>query len=251
MSTKKFLYTMTAVYIIGAVAGIALFKSPGYSKAYLAKYEHEHERHHKIMKNEEYKLYAERPHLYHAGAKLIADAEFVKEYESHPEFQAEQSRRFRYNTYFKVLNSTVFILLLGFVLKKPALGFLDKQIVEIRAGLDNAERARKDASQAKSVAAAKMAKWEETAKGIRKETDALIAQQLRGIHKEFEDAKVQLEKEERDRRLAEELRAARIMKEELVNQSLAALEQRYRTEGTQVLLATNVDSFVRFMERLT
>jgi hypothetical protein len=41
------------------------------------------------------------------------------------------------------------------------------------------------------------------------------------------------------------------MKEELVNQSLAALEQRYRTGGTQVLLATNVDSFVRFMERLT
>jgi len=251
MSMKKFLYTMTAMYVIGAVVGIAIFKSPGYSKAYLGKYGHEHERRHKIMRNEEYKIYAERPHLYKAGPKLIADAKFVKEYEARPEFQAESNRIFRYAMYFRALNSTVFILLLGYALKKPALDFLDRQIAEIRSGLDDAERARKEATLAKSAATAKMDKWEDTAKSIRKETDELIARQLREIDKEFQEAKVQLEKEEQDRRTAEELRAARIMKEELVNQSLAALEQRYRIEGTQVLLATNVNSFVRFMERLT
>ena len=250
MSTKKFLYTMAAVYVIGAVVGIAIFKSPSYSKAYLDKYGHEHERRHKIMKNEEYKAYAERPHLYKAGAKLIADAEFVKAYESRLEFQAEQRRIFRYTMYFKVMNSTIFILLLGFALKKPTLDFLDRQIVEIRAGLDNAERARKEASQAKSVASGKMGKWEDTAKGIRKETDRVIEQQLREIHKEFEDAKVQLDKEEQDRRLAEELRAARTIKEDLVNQAVATLEQRYKTESTQARLTVSVDSFVRFMERL-
>jgi F0F1-type ATP synthase membrane subunit b/b' len=148
------------------------------------------------------------------------------------------------------MNSTIFILLLGFALKKPTLDFLDRQIVEIRAGLDNAERVRKEASQAKSVASGKMGKWEDTAKGIRKETDKLIAQQLREIHKEFEDAKVQLDKEEQDRRLAEELRAARAIKEDLVNQAVATLEQRYKTESTQARLTASVDLFVRFMERL-
>jgi molecular chaperone DnaK (HSP70) len=95
-----------------------------------------------------------------------------------------------------------------------------------------------------------MGKWEDTAKGIRKETDKLIAQQLREIHKEFEDAKVQLDKEEQDRRLAEELRAARAIKEDLVNQAVATLEQRYKTESTQARLTASVDLFVRFMERL-
>jgi len=72
MSTKRFLYTMVAIYIVAAVVGIALFKSPGYSKQYTAQHKHEMERRHKIMKSEEYKAYIERPHLHHPDAKLLA-----------------------------------------------------------------------------------------------------------------------------------------------------------------------------------
>ncbi len=248
---KKFLYTMAAIYVVCAVVGIALFRSPNLSSAFLATHEEEHKRFEEIVKSNEYKLYIERPHLYKASPELVADAAFAKEFEEKPEFLAEQKRRFRYTMFFKVVNSITFIALVGFAVKKPLLGFLDKQISDIKAGLSNAEQARKDAAKAKSEASAKMTQWDETAKSIHKETDGLIAAQLRDIHKEFEEAKGELEKEKQDRRLAEEFRAARTMKEELVNQALGALEKRYRTEGTHALLAANVDSFERFMEKLS
>jgi F0F1-type ATP synthase membrane subunit b/b' len=251
MNMKKFLYVMAAVYLVAAVVGIALFKSPNHSKAFLDQYGHDLERCEKIVKNDAYKLYAERKHLYNASPELLADAKFVEEFEAKPAFQAEKKRRFHYTMYFKALNSTAFILLIAFAAKKPLLEFLDKQIGEIQSGLENAEQSKRDAVKAKAAAAAKMAQWDETAKQIRKETDALITSQLRAIQQELEDAKAQLEKEEQDRRVAEELRAARIIKEELVTQALDSLDRRYRSEGTQVLLAANVDSFVRFMERLT
>jgi len=250
MSTKKFLYTTVAIYIVAAVVGIALFRSPGYSRQYIAKYAHDMERRHKIMKNEAYKAYIERPKLHPASAKLLADVSFMKEYESRKEFTNEQRRMFRYTIYFRVLNSAVFIVLMGYALKKPVLDFLDKKVAEIRNELSDAERARIEAAQAKSEADGKMERWQQTTEGIKKETDALIARQLQGIHKELEDTKAQLGKEQEDRRLAEERRAVRIIKEDLVNGAAAALEQRYKTEATQARLTASVDSFVRFMERL-
>lgn len=245
---KKFLYTVAAVYVVAAVVGVALFRSPNYSAAYLDKFHEEHERHHSLLANEEFKIYLERPHLVKADAKTTADAEFVKEYEARPEYQAEVKRIFRYTMYFKVLNSTIFILIIVVAAKNPLLGFLDKQIGDIRAALDNAERARKEAAVAKAAASEKLGAWEDTAKGIRKETDTLIAKQLGELAQEFEDAKQQVAKEEQERRQAEEFRAAKTLKEELVTQALTALEQRYKAQGPDALLGANVDSFVRFME---
>ncbi len=250
-STKKFLYGIAAIYVVCAAMGIVLFHSPNYSKGYMAKFKEEHERRHHILKNEEYKAYIERPALHHADATLLADVEFVKEYEARPEFQAEKSRIFWYNMYFKILNSVVFIALMGKAIYGPTVKFLDEKIVEIRTELENAEKARTEAQQAKSKASAKMDQWRVIEEDLQKETDDSIQKHMAEINREFEEARAQLQKETGDRRLAEELRAARLVKEEAVTSALAQLETRYRTEATQELLAKNVDTFVRLMDRLS
>jgi F0F1-type ATP synthase membrane subunit b/b' len=251
MSTKKFLYLMLALYVGGAVVGIALFRTPSYSRQYLAKYGRDHERYRKIMKNEEYKAYIERPNLHPADARLLADAAFMKDYEGRSEFRAEKRRIFAYSGYFKVLNSVVFILLLGRALRKPVLEYLDGRIHEIRTELDAAARARTEAQQAKAGVLAKVDHWSAIEADLRKQTDETMQQDLAAIHAEFDHARAQLEKETADRKQFELLRASRRIKEELVSQAIKTLEQRYRTEATSERLARNVDRFVRLMDRLS
>jgi F0F1-type ATP synthase membrane subunit b/b' len=251
MSMKKFLYTVLGVYVACAVLGLLLFKSPSYSRPYLAKYGHEHERYHKIVKNEKYKAYIERPHLHPADERLLADVEFAKAYEARPELKAERRRMFAYDVYFKVLNSTAFIVLIARALRKPVVQFLDGKITEIRSELDSADKARAEAQQLKAAAATKMEQWAAIEEGILKDTDAAIEQKLAAIRQEFEEARAELANETADRKQAEVYRAVRTVKEELVSQAIRTLEERYRTETTQAQLAANVDRFVRFMDRLS
>jgi F0F1-type ATP synthase membrane subunit b/b' len=251
MSTKKFLYTMFIAYAVCASVGLALFRSPSYSRQYLAKYGHEHERYHKITKNKEYKVYIERPHLRHADARLQADAAFAKDYEAREDFRAERRRMFAYDVYFKVLNSTAFIVLIARALRKPLVQFLDGKITEIRSELDSADRARAEAQQIKAAASTKMEQWAAIEEGILKDADAAIAQRLAVIRQEFEEARAELVNETADRKQAEGYRSVQTVKEELVSQAIRTLEERYRTETSQAQLAANVDRFVRFMDRLS
>ena len=248
---KKFLLKLLGAYIVAAVVGILLFHSPGYSRQYLKQYGHEHERYHKTNKNEEYIKYIERPNLHHADDHLLADVAFMKEYEARPEFQAEKRRMFRYSMYYKALNSIVFFLLVWRGLSKPVADFLDKSIAEMRAGLSDAEKARKEAQQAKAAAQAKMDQWAPFQEQLSKDTDAAINGDLAVIANELDAAERQFAKETEDRRQAEVYRAARLLREELVTQAMTTLEQRYRTEATQERITNDVGKFVRLMDRLS
>jgi len=248
---KKFLLKLLGAYIVAAVTGILLFHSPGYSRQYLKEYGHEHERYHKTSKNEEYVKYIERPNLHHADDRMLADVAFMKEYQARPAFQAEKSRMFRYSMYFKALNSIVFLVLMWRGLHKTVTDFLDKSITEMRAGLIDAEKARKEAQQAKAAAQGKMDQWAPFQEQLNKNTDAAINTDLAAIRNELDAAKSQLAKETEDRKQAEVYRAARLLREELVTQAMTTLEQRYRTEATQERLTDDVGKFVRLMDRLS
>jgi F0F1-type ATP synthase membrane subunit b/b' len=248
---KRFLLTLLIVYVVGSLLGVAMFKTPYYSKPYLAKYGEEHERHHKIMKSEVYKRYIERPNLHPADDHLLADVAFMKEYEARPAFQAEKSRLFYYGMYFKVLNSAVFILLLVHLLRKPLLDFLDNKITEIRTNLDNAAKAREEARRLRAEAQAKVDQWAEIEHNLRRETEASIEKDLARIHEEFVQSQAQLDRETVDRKQAENYRAARLLREEIVNQAIAQLQERYKTEATLGRMEQSVDNFVQIMDRLS
>lgn len=247
---KRFLYMLAAIYLVAAIVGLGLFKSPGYSKTYLAKHREAHERHHEIMKDKTYKAFIERPHLYPATPQLLAEKAFMEEYEANPEFQAEKRRIFAFTMYFRALNSGMLIALLVRGLKGPLTGFLDKKMGEIRTELADAQKAKAEAEKAKAEAEAKMREWSSEDAALRKQTEATVARQLAEIHRELEESQAQLAKETADRKLAEAYQAERTIKQELVLQALAALEQRYRTQATQEQLALNVEKFARFMDKL-
>lgn len=252
MSTKKFLYTVLVVYIVVAVIGVALFRSPSLSAAYTKEHGKDHAAFLKIKKTPWFKAYEERPKLHPPVNEQQREAvEFVEHYEANPQFHAEEARMFRYTIYFRVLNSTIFVVLIGFVLRKPLAGFLDSKISEIRTDLDTAAKAREDAVQLRAQAQEKVEKWESVEAAIKKEADDNLRADLAKIQAEFKQACEQLEKETVDRRQAEHYRAERTLKTELVEEALSALKERYRTEATGDNLARNVDTFVKLMERLS
>jgi F-type H+-transporting ATPase subunit b len=249
--TKKFLLTITVIYIVVAVLGIALFKSPSYSSAYMARHAEEHARYRVIIAKPEYKLFEERPELNPVPHEMKEELEFAEEYAGAPEFQAEQRRIFRYNMYFKTLNSLVFIALIVRFARKPLLNFFDSQIAQIRANLANAEEAHKNTGSLLTEAKAKMTQWAESEKQIQRDMDQKIEENLGQIRNEFASAQDQLARETEDRKQAELYRASRAVREELVARTIATLEERYRTESTEQRLATNVDQFVKLMDTLS
>lgn len=252
MSTKKFLYTLLVVYVVAAVVGVALFRSPGLSSAYQKEFGKEHKEFLKIKKSDWFKAYEERPKLHPPINDEQREAiEFAEHYEANPRFQAEEARAFWYMVYFRVLNSGVFVTLIGFALRKPLTGFLDGKIAEIRADLDGAAKAREEAAQLKASAREKIDKWETVHANIQKQADATLETELAKVRDEFEQARAQLEKELADRRQAEQYRAERTLKTELVEQAVATIENRYRTEATLERLTQNVDTFAKLMERMS
>ncbi len=252
MSLKKVLYILLAVYIVGAVVGVALFHSPNLSAAYKKQYGKEHTEFLKIKKMPWFRVYEERPKLHPPTDEHQREAiEFAEHYEANPLFQAEEARMFRYMVYFRVLNSGVFVALIAFALRKPLTGFLDNKIAEIGSDLDSAAKAREEAACLKAQSHGRVEKWESVEAAIQAEADLNLQQDLAKIGLEFEKARAQLDKELTDRRQAEQYRAERTIKTELVQEALATLENRYRTEATLEHLTRNVDTFSKLMERLS
>ncbi|MCX5757936.1 MAG: hypothetical protein NTU83_05425 [Candidatus Hydrogenedentes bacterium] len=252
MSMKKFLKIVLAVYIIGAIIGVALFRSPNLSAAYKKQYGKEHAEFLKIKKTPWFKAYEERPKLHPPiDKRQLEDIETVENYESRSEFQAEETRIFRYVIYFRVLNSGVFVALIAFALRKPLMGFLDDKVAEIRSDLDSAAKAREEAARLKAQSRDRVEKRESVEAAIQKEADLSLQRDLAKIRLEFEQSRAQLDKELTDRRQAERYRAERTIKTELVQEAITALENRYRTEATLEHLTRNVDTFAELMERLS
>jgi F0F1-type ATP synthase membrane subunit b/b' len=248
---KRLIRNVTVVYALGIVIGLVLFHSPNFSKSYLQQYGADHERYRAIIKTPEFKAYEERPALHPVHGKLEEDVEFVEAYLERPEYLREENRVWWFVEYFKVLNSTVFILYLAGFVGRPLLDYLDGQIKDIRKGLDDAARARQDAKASKAGVQEKVAGWAEMEDRINKESEATIAQHVAKIQAEESDAATLLARQTAERKQAELFTAARTIKTELVTEAIQRLEERYKNELTLEKLSVNVDHFVNMMERLS
>lgn len=102
-----------------------------------------------------------------------------------------------------------------------------------------------------TAARSKIEQWPQAEAQIQKDTDELVARNLRQISEEFAHARGQLAREAEDRKQAEQYRASRLIREEIVTQTLRSLEERYMKEASEERLTLHVDRFVRLMDKLS
>lgn len=250
-SSRGFLYSVAGAYIVLSILGIALFKSPQLSGSYLSKYKEEHERYERTIKNPLYKLHKERPALHPLEGALAEDAEFVKEYAAHPEFHAEHVRILAYVTWFRTLNTATVFTLMIYFLRTPLKEFLDARIEKARKDLDEAAQARAKADQEFASAKQVSDAWPQTQETIRQRTEHTLEHQLAEIQEQTKFAQELIARDIENRKAEELHTAMRTLKEELVTQSVHALEMRYKKDATLDQLTTNVDQFVRLMDHLS
>lgn len=250
-STRTFFLLLTGVYVAAAIAGIALFHSPQYSRSYLEKYRAENERHKSILKNPAYQLYRERPALHPLTGKLAEDAAFVEAYESRPEYHAEQRRMLGYVLWFKILNTgTVLAMVVRFG-RQPLVKFLDNRIEQTRTEMDKAAQSLAGSEQVRAAAQSQLDSWPETEGKIRLRTERALEESLAEVRKQTQFARDQIARDIKSRKEAEMNAAIRALKEELVAQSIKELEERYKRTASTEQLAGNVNLFVNLMDHLS
>ena len=248
---KRFLIVYFVAYLVLCGLGIALFKSPSFSGAYLAKYKAEHEQFHSIIKSAPYKLWKERPALHPPDTALQAKIDFVEEYEERPEFKAEEHRLGLYRLYFKWMNAIMFIWLVVHFARKPLCDFLDAKIAEIRTTIEQAERQREEAARKFVEVQEKLKTFPGLAAEIHQKADADIEVNLQHVSEEGKLSEHQLVVEIDDRKREDWHNAATTIRHELVNQALTRVEERYRTEPSLKNLEHSVDEFVSVLEQIS
>ncbi len=249
--TKKLLLIFTCVYVAATACGMAIFRSPGLSAAYAAKYGTEHARYLGILKNEAYRLHEERPALHPLTPELREQAAFVEAYEARPAYQAERRRIAGYTWYFRGFNSIFFIALAVTFARRPMRDFLDGRIAGIRDGFAAAEQEADEGARLQADAQAELDRWPDVERCIRHRADDVLDEELAAIREEYKNSKLQLQKTAADRISAEYLRVARTLQEELVTRALDELKERYRNESSEERQGRNVDQFVRLMDTLS
>lgn len=248
---KRFLISWFVAYVVFCGLGIALFKSPSFSSAYLAKYKADHEKFYAILKSEPYKIWHERPQLHPPDAVLQEKIEFVNEYEERPEFRAEEHRTGHYRLYFKWMNAIMFVVLVVRLARKPLCDFLDGKIAEIRTTIETAEHESETAAQKNAEAHTKLKTFPGIADGIRKKSEGDIEENRQRINEEHKLAEHQLVVEVEDRKREDWHEASVTIRHELVNQALTRVEERYRTEPSLKNLEHSVDEFISVLEQIS
>lgn len=146
---KRFLIIFAVFYVITATSINVMLGPPGMSKAYLADYKADHNRYIESIKDKQFKIWKQRPHLTDFDAEENAGLQnrinFVTEYETRPAFKEELGRRNTYDILFDVFNTAMVLVLIIGLGRKPFSGLIDGMIETIRTKISETEEARKQA----------------------------------------------------------------------------------------------------------
>jgi len=247
--TKRFLLAFLGVYLVIGIAIVWAFGPPGLSSAYEDQYGAHHERYLGIIKSSDYKLWQENAKLHPPSPQLEADIAFVEEYTGRPAFQAEQRRRDIYRLLFEFFNMTTVIVIAVRFGRKPFLDFVDKQVSQIREKIEHSAEVRKAARQARDEAQAKVDGLPQEKQAVTQETQNAIAERQAQIAQETEAQLAHIAQETEDRKHLEARRAALSVKQELVEQAIAAVRQQLERGLGPQEEANLIDEFVRGLER--
>lgn len=249
--SKRYFILVTVAYAVGCAVGLAMFQSPEFSKSYLAKHGAEHKRYIETIKSDVFKAHEERPAVIKLPEADEENLKFVEEYVASDEFKQEEHRAWWFVEYFKVVNSTVFLLYLWGLAGPPLTALLDAQIEGVRKRFAEVEQEMAQAAKVKADAVSKTSDWEQVEAAIRKESEDTIAESMAKVKEEDESARKMLEKQLDDRKHAELLATAETIRLELVTAAIDEATEHYRTERLGEKLEINVNSFIKLLERMS
>jgi len=247
--TKRYLLKYAIVYIIFASAGLYFLGPPGLSAAYMKKHDLDHERYLEVVKSEPYILYKENPELHPLPEHLAKEETFVEQYESNPQYKAEEWRLMWFGLYFETFNALALIILAVHFSKKPLLAFLDDKRAEIRTRIDTAEKARLDAETQRLEAEKQVAKLDEERQAIASQGNDLVTKVAQDMNAETETILRQIDKEVEDRKHMEEQRARMQMKSDIVTRAMESLERQLLEEASEERLTALLQEFAQELER--
>ena len=235
-------YTTVSVLLLLALGPV------GMSKSYLDEFKPDHDRYIETIKLKEYKRWNQRPELNPPGEDLAARIAFVQEYASRPEFIAEKKRRAIYGTLIDLFNVAMVGILVVHFASKPLRQFLDNTIDGVRTTMERATDDFEDAAQSKADAQAKLDALPEQQAEIDEKTAKRIEEMRRGDALNVGERLANLNRETEDRRRYEQTLARLQLKQELVNQAIDVLAERYRLRTTDPEDTTLIDRFVQQLE---
>lgn len=250
-SVKRFLIACAVIYMVLAILINITLGPPGLSGDYLDEFKPDHERYLYITKGDDYKLWAENPELHPPNEKLSdADIEFVSDYEDGDAYQAEVTRRWRYQAIFDFLTFTMIIILGVRFGKAPVLAFLDARVDEVRRRIQRAEDASAAAVKRKGDAQTKLDGLDQERTDTGDATQRRIELERARIEESTAQALALLERETEDRRHQEELKAQGLMKRELVDEAIEIISERYKAERTKEQESVIIDQLMQQLEKM-
>jgi F0F1-type ATP synthase membrane subunit b/b' len=243
-TAKGFLIVFAAVYVVLAGAGLAIWGGPDYSAEYMDRFKDDHERFLSITKSTNYKKYMQQGEAAPENETLGAQKAFVAEYTSRSEYIAEEQRRGMRQTYFGILNATALVLIAIRFGRAPMMQFLDAQIAEVRARLEEAANAKAEAAKRLEEAQTRLAGLkadEEQAKAYAAE---LIERERAALEEGTKNALSFIDDETADRKRIAALQAAKTIRRELVEKAAAAVAEEYVRNRTADTEAEQTAAFI-------
>lgn len=269
MKTKPFLLVFFGVAFAGWILLLAAFGPTGYSRAFqetpFAFNGQElprkvaHDRYLAIIKSDAYKRFAERPALHppvpdaFAGPGMAVLSEgnlaFAHAYAGDPLLRAERSRQFWFNWLFNVFSCTLLIVLVVKFTRQPIAKMLEKQAEAVRATLDQAAQVRAEAEERFERIHTSVDNLPEERKRLDAETDDRIARELAEAEAANASSVALFERHAQDRKHKEALQAAMTVKRELVNESIARVVEKLRSDASPEDHAGWLHEFSQDLER--
>ncbi len=248
-SAKGFLLVFTAVYVVLAGGGLALWGPPGYSDEYMESHKESHEQYLALTKSTVYKQYMQQGEAAPDDPTMAEQVTFVADYVATPEFKAEASRRSIYGYYFGFLNAGGLMLIALRFGRAPVVNLLDAQITEIRGRLDRAADTRLEAMKRLEAAQERVGGFEADQQEAKSQAAELMARERTVIEEGTAHAVSFIDQETEDRKRIVGEQAVKTIRWELVQRAANAAAETYESQRSPKSEASEIDSFISSLTR--
>ncbi|NIA15271.1 MAG: hypothetical protein GWP08_14470 [Nitrospiraceae bacterium] len=256
-SSKRFLLILGIVSVMGWIGINYAFGPAGLSRAYLDEYRVKHDHYLSITKSVAFRLSEQRPHLHGPGTEgapesLEDDIAFVAQYRANPAFVAEQNRLKWYNLLFDLFNAGLVVVLIVRFAKRPLLNLIDEKIAELRAKMDAIAEARKQAEERRQEARNQIDDLPNEERRVAQDMQERLAREMAELEEANQRSLDMMQQDLEDRKRKEEYVAHALVKEELVNASIARLAELCRGRQSQAACQSElIDEFATELETLS
>lgn len=253
LTTKQFLAALFTTAFIGWAAGNYMFGTPGLSAEYLEKNKAEHEHYLEVVKRDDYKKYAQRPHLFDVtkmdDPHFAENIAFVEQYEQNHELHVEKERLEKRSIFFDSFNALLVVILLFRIGWRPLKKYLDSSVNSLVTRMDELRDTRQ-------VADARIIEIQDKLQTLKQEEEKLVVESEAALIRDLDELRErhhirmrEVEQENEDQ-LNDALKAAqRRFRRELLDKALKDLEEELKQSQRQYARDNVVAAFTTALEK--